>query len=81
MQPVAVIVPQLGNAMEEVTVVEWYFDVGERVEEGEPIVMIEGDKAQSELEAPATGTLAEILVADGATAEAGDRLATVAVAP
>ena len=79
MRLVPVIVPQLGNAMEEVTVVEWYFEVGERVEDGEPIVMIDSEKAQSELEAPATGTIQEILVRDGATAEAGDRLATLAV--
>jgi pyruvate/2-oxoglutarate dehydrogenase complex dihydrolipoamide acyltransferase (E2) component len=81
MQLVPIVVPQLGNAMEEVTVAEWYFDVGERVEEGEPIVMIDSEKAQSELEAPATGTIQEILVPDGATAEAGDRLAMLAVGP
>ena len=51
MQLVPIVVPQLGNAMEEVTVAEWYFDVGERVEEGEPVVMIDSEKAQSELEA------------------------------
>ncbi len=79
MQLVHVTVPQLGNAMEEVTVAEWYVEVGERVQEGEAIVMIDSEKAQSELEAPATGTIQEILVPDGATAEAGDRLASVAV--
>ena len=80
MQLVPVIVPQLGSAMEEVTVAEWYVDVGERVREGDPIVMVESDKAQGELEAPAAGTIHEILVPDGGTAEAGDRLAVVAVA-
>jgi 2-oxoglutarate dehydrogenase E2 component (dihydrolipoamide succinyltransferase) len=79
MQLVPVIVPQLGNAMEEVTVAEWYVDVGERVQEGEPIVMVDSEKAQSELEAPATGTIHEIVVPDGGTAEAGDRLAVLAV--
>jgi pyruvate/2-oxoglutarate dehydrogenase complex dihydrolipoamide acyltransferase (E2) component len=80
MQLVPVIVPQLGSAMEEVTVAEWYVDVGERVREGDPIVMVESDKAQGELEAPAAGTIHAILVPDGGTAEAGDRLAVVAVA-
>ena len=79
MQLVPVIVPQLGSAMEEVTVAEWYVDVGERVREGDPIVMVESDKAQGELEAPAAGTIHEILVPDGGTAEAGERLAVVAV--
>jgi 2-oxoglutarate dehydrogenase E2 component (dihydrolipoamide succinyltransferase) len=79
MQLVPVIVPQLGNAMEEVTIAEWYVDVGERVQEGEPIVMVDSEKAQSELEAPATGTIHEIVVPDGGTAEAGDRLAVLAV--
>ena len=62
MQLVPVTVPQLGNAMEEVTVAEWYVEVGERVQEGDPIVMIDSEKAQSELEAPATGTIHEIVV-------------------
>ena len=79
MQLVPVTVPQLGNAMEEVTVAEWYVEVGERVQEGDPIVMIDSEKAQSELEAPATGTIHEIVVRDGGTAEAGDRLAVLAV--
>ena len=79
MQLVPVTVPQLGNAMEEVTVAEWYVEIGERVQEGEPIVMIDSEKAQSELEAPATGTIHEIVVPDGGTAEAGDRLAVLAV--
>lgn len=76
-----IIVPQLGSAMEEVTVAEWYFDVGDRVEEGEPIVMIDSDKAQSELDAPAAGTIQEILVRNGGTAQAGDALARLAVHP
>ena len=79
MQLVPVIVPQLGNAMEEVTVAEWYVDVGERVREGEPIVMVDSEKAQGELEAPATGTIHEIVVPPSGTAEAGDRLAVLAV--
>ena len=66
MQLVPVTVPQLGNAMEEVTVAEWYVEVGERVQEGDPIVMIDSEKAQSELEAPATGTIHEISCATGA---------------
>jgi pyruvate/2-oxoglutarate dehydrogenase complex dihydrolipoamide acyltransferase (E2) component len=41
--------------------------------------MVDSEKAQSELEAPATGTIHEIVVPDGGTAEAGDRLAVLAV--
>ena len=71
------IVPQLGNAMEEVTVAEWYVDVGERVEEGEPIVMVDSEKAQQRARGPATGR-SRIVVPDG-HGRAGDRLAVLAV--
>jgi len=74
---VPMVIPQLGNAMDEVSVTEWYVEVGARVQEGDAIVLIDSDKAQSELEAPASGTVSEILVEDGATANVGDRLAVI----
>jgi pyruvate/2-oxoglutarate dehydrogenase complex dihydrolipoamide acyltransferase (E2) component len=74
---IPMIVPQLGNAMDEISVTEWYVEVGDRVQEGDEIVLIDSDKAQSELEAPATGTISAILVQDGATANVGDQLAIV----
>ena len=45
--------------------------VGDVVTEGEPILELETDKATGEVEAPASGRLAETLVQTGQTVEPG----------
>ena len=54
---VPVIVPRLGLSVTEVTFTEWLFKAGQRVSEGEAICLVESDKTQLEIEAPATGVL------------------------
>lgn len=49
----------------------WLKQVGERVEEGEPLLELETDKVAMEVTAPASGVLAEIVVPDGQDAEKG----------
>jgi pyruvate/2-oxoglutarate dehydrogenase complex dihydrolipoamide acyltransferase (E2) component len=51
-----IVIPQLG-LVEEVVVLEWLKADGEAVAEGEPVVLLETEKTQTEIEAPATGTL------------------------
>src|SRR6478609_7210583 len=55
-----VILPALGMAQDTGKIVEWLKSEGERVTEGEPLVVIETDKAMVDLEAPATGVLARV---------------------
>jgi pyruvate/2-oxoglutarate dehydrogenase complex dihydrolipoamide acyltransferase (E2) component len=73
--------PQLGNGIETAVIEEWLVDVDEAVEQGEPVVVVESDKASSELEAPVTGTLAAVLAPDGVEVEIGQALAEFAPAP
>ncbi len=54
-----------GEYMESATVVEWLRATGEAVEAGAPLVVVETSKAAAEIEAPASGTLAEIRVSPG----------------
>jgi pyruvate/2-oxoglutarate dehydrogenase complex dihydrolipoamide acyltransferase (E2) component len=54
--------PQYGMGMTEGTIVAWHKAVGDAVTEGEPIADVEAAKSTSEVAAPATGTLAEIVV-------------------
>lgn len=49
----------------------WLKQVGERVEEGEPLLELETDKVAMEVTAPASGVLAEIVVPEGQDAEKG----------
>jgi pyruvate dehydrogenase E2 component (dihydrolipoamide acetyltransferase) len=55
--PTEVLMPRLGWDMKVGTVAEWRKQPGEHVEVGDVICLIEGDKATSELEAEASGTL------------------------
>jgi pyruvate dehydrogenase E2 component (dihydrolipoamide acetyltransferase) len=68
---VDVTMPNLGYDMDEGSVARWLKQVGEPVERGEPLAEIETDKATLEMEALASGTLAEIVCPAGATARVG----------
>lgn len=70
-----VVVPQWGLTMEDATLVTWLKAVGDRVDVGEPIAEVETDKTTSDLESPAEGTLAEILVEEGAEVVPGQVVA------
>jgi pyruvate dehydrogenase E2 component (dihydrolipoamide acetyltransferase) len=58
--------PKLGNTVESSIIVEWRKRVGDRVEEGEPLVDVETDKATVEVPSPAAGTLLAIFFEPGA---------------
>lgn len=66
---VDVLLPQWGMGMSEGTIVEWLKAVGDRVEEDEALAEVESAKVEETLESPASGTLVEILLAEGDTAE------------
>ena len=65
--PTEVILPKLGQTMEEGTVVEWLKQEGDEVKRGEILFTVESDKATLESEAPARGFLRKILVQAGET--------------
>ena len=60
-----VILPALGMAQDTGKIVEWLKAEGEQVREGEPLVVIETDKAAVDLEAPASGILSQVRAAAG----------------
>lgn len=72
-----VILPALGMSQETGKVVRWLKAEGEQVTKGEPLAEIETDKATVELEAPATGFLANITAAIDAEIPVGQVIATV----
>ncbi len=74
---VPVTMPQLGETVTEGTVTRWLKNVGEAVTENEPIVEISTDKVDTEVVAPATGTVLEILVREDSTVEVGALLAVI----
>lgn len=79
-------VPDAGESITEVTIVEWVKGEGSEVGLDETIAVIETDKANVELPAPSAGRLTKILKQAGDTAEVGEVIAymeagAVAVAP
>lgn len=63
---VPAVMPKLGNTVESSIIVEWRKQIGDRVEEGEPLVDVETDKATVEVPSPAAGTLLAIFFEPGA---------------
>jgi len=72
-----VIMPQLGETVAEGTVTKWHKKAGDAVKADEALFDVETDKVSTEIPAPASGVLAEILVAEGVTAKVGTRLAVI----
>jgi 2-oxoisovalerate dehydrogenase E2 component (dihydrolipoyl transacylase) len=69
--------PQLADSQVAGTVSRWLKQPGERVARGEPLVEVVADKANSEVESPFEGVLAEILVDEGATVPVGEVIARI----
>ena len=68
-------VPPLPESVSDAMLVAWHKNVGESVSRDENLVDLETDKVVLEVPAPASGTIAKIVVENGATVEAGDVLA------
>src|SRR5437764_9961355 len=78
--PEQVLMPRLSDTMTEGTVSKWLKRQGDDVKKGEPIVEIETDKANIELEAYASGKLARIVLEEGQSAPVGDLIGEIALA-
>jgi pyruvate dehydrogenase E2 component (dihydrolipoyllysine-residue acetyltransferase) len=72
-----VIMPKMGDAMEEGTLLKWLKSEGEEVSEGDPIAEIETDKVTLELEAEDAGTLAQLIADEGQDVPVGDTIAFI----
>src|SRR4051812_27322901 len=67
--PTDVIMPQMGESIFEGTLTKWLKKPGDKVQRDEPLFEISTDKVDAEIPAPASGTLAEIKVAEGTTVQ------------
>jgi pyruvate dehydrogenase E2 component (dihydrolipoamide acetyltransferase) len=70
-------IPKVGLVMEEVKVTRWLKNVGDPVVAGEPLLEVETEKSVVEIEAAATGRLAQILVEVDSQAAVGDQVAWI----
>jgi 2-oxoglutarate dehydrogenase E2 component (dihydrolipoamide succinyltransferase) len=72
-----VVVPQLGESVNEARVARWLKQEGDRVETGEPLVELETDKIDLEVGADHAGILSSIKHHEGDDVKVGEVLAVV----
>jgi len=70
-----VVMPRLSQAMETGQVVKWFRREGDQVTEGDPLLVVESEKAEVEISAPVSGVVRHVLVAAGTEAPVGQVLA------
>ncbi|MEJ5239985.1 MAG: dihydrolipoamide acetyltransferase family protein [Anaerolineales bacterium] len=75
--PVKVLVPLLGEGVQEVTITRWLKKEGENIQELDPLLEVNTDKVDTEIPAPASGVLLKVLAKEGAVAKVGEVIALI----
>lgn len=75
--PTKVLVPLLGEGVEEVTVTKWLKQEGDSINELEPLLEVNTDKVDTEIPAPTSGTVLKIQMEEGTVAKVGEVLAVI----
>ncbi len=71
------VMPKMGESLQEGTIVKWLKQVGQKVERDEMVLEISTDKVDTEVPSPIEGTLAEILVKEEETVLVGTVIARI----
>ena len=71
--------PKLGMTMTEGVIMQWLKKEGDRVVQGEPLLTVETEKVDTDIEAPASGTLVSIQYEAGDEAPVGEIIAYIEV--
>ncbi|WP_342512740.1 dihydrolipoamide acetyltransferase family protein [Sporosarcina sp. FSL K6-1522] len=66
--------PDIGEGIHEGEIVKWFVAKGDKINEDDTLLEIQNDKAVVEIPSPVTGTVEDILVAEGTVAIVGDVL-------
>jgi 2-oxoglutarate dehydrogenase E2 component (dihydrolipoamide succinyltransferase) len=77
MSEVEMLMPKMGESIAEATIVRWVKSVGDKVKKDETVLEISTDKVDSEVPAPASGTLSEILFEVDDVVEVGQVIARI----
>ena len=72
-----VLVPRLGEGVEEVTITKWLKKEGDSVKELEPLLEVNTDKVDTEIPSPASGIILKIEMQEGQPAKVGQLLAVI----
>ena len=72
-----IIMPSLGETVDEGKVVKWLKKVGDEIKEGDILCEVETDKTAAEIPSTVKGKLTEIIAQEGDTIPVGGKIATV----
>ncbi len=74
---VEIVMPRLSDSMEEGTILQWLVAVGDRVQEGAPLVEVETDKATVTYESEHDGTVLALHAEAGTSVAVGAPIAVI----
>lgn len=74
-----IIMPKLGESVEEATITKWFVKVGDTVNEDDPILEIATDKVDSEIPSPVAGVVKEVKYDVNAVVAVGKVVAVIAL--
>lgn len=69
--------PRLGETVDHVVLLEWLVKVGDKVTEGDPLMIVDTDKVEAEVPSPVTGVVEELLVEVEAEIKTGARICVI----
>jgi pyruvate/2-oxoglutarate dehydrogenase complex dihydrolipoamide acyltransferase (E2) component len=76
-EPLTISIPQLGEGLQEATIIQFYKQAGDSVARDEPLYQMETDKALVVVEAPCAGTVEEWLCKEGSILPIGTPVARI----
>ncbi|MDX2136521.1 MAG: lipoyl domain-containing protein [Chloroflexota bacterium] len=74
---IPVYMPKFGMTMTHGVITQWHKQEGDRIEQGQPLLAVETEKVNVDIEAPASGTIAEISFDVDAEVEVGAVIAYI----
>ncbi len=74
-----ILMPKMGESVEEATITKWFVSVGDKIEEDDVLLEIATDKVDSEIPSPVAGTVKEILYETDALVAVGKPVAIIAL--
>lgn len=72
-----IIMPKLGESVQEATITKWFKNVGDNIEEEDALLEIATDKVDSEIPSPVDGVVEKILFEEGAVVAVGEKIAVI----
>ena len=72
-----VVMPKMGESITEGTILEWHKEIGESIEKDETLLEIGTDKVDSEIPAPESGTVCDILAMPNDVIDVGKIIARI----